>query len=648
MFQSTNKVMPLNNTLVVLAIHLLSKSMKSCFKTLIAKANILMLWQCVAFVCVIHTNQLSAQSIELDRKTKPVPTFFFKDTDNKIGIDDILKGDISFNPQTDDSVDDLDATYWIRLDFKDELDTLTTHKLWHLRTSVLSQATMYYWNENSVQQKSFGQFNNKEEEKGSLIYYNGASFEIGDLINNRYLYIKAKMYFPFSRTIKFRYLSYESNRFYTKYYTEQDINKITPSHYYFGACSIIFLTFLVIYMNIKKSEFLFYALYVLFSLIYLSGYSISALHYFFASKATFWIIVVSQILINLFYLIFAKFYLNTPKHYPLLNNIINIVIGILLVFIILDAFSYYNSFYKVQENILDFQRGLMTLFGVFSMLYLLSKPKDMLVIFIVVGSFIYMTGALGYLFIGNKNYMMVGSIVEILIFSLGLAYKIKLDYEDRLNLQKEISAKEISAKRAQMNPHFIFNSLNSIQHLILQNNKKSALKYLSKFSKLTRNVLESSHLTTVTLDEEISVIKSYLELESLRFDNSFNYSIVIDDNLDIANIEIPLMLLQPYVENALIHGLIVKKEGEKNLSIRFLKADDHCTIVIEDNGIGRHSKIAEYKKNDKKSRGMEITEKRLLMLNSEEQINNSVEIIDKYDSNGRPSGTKVIIRIHNP
>ncbi len=647
MFQSTNKVIPVNNTKVVLAIHLFSKSMKSCFETTIVKANILMTCLGLAFVFVIHTNRLFAQNIELDRKTKPVPTYFFKDTDNKIRIDDVLKGDVKFNPQTDDSVDDLDATYWIRLDFKDELDTLMTQKLWHLRTSVLSEATMYYWHENSVQQKSFGQFNNKEK-KGSLIYYNGASFEIGDLIQNRYLYIKAKMYFPFSRTIKFRYLSNESNRFYTQYYTQQDINKITPSHYYFGACSIIFLTFLVIYMNIKKLEFLFYALYVLFSLIYLSSYSMPALHYFFASKATFWIIVVSQILINLFYLIFSKFYLNTPKHYPLLNNIINIVIGILLVFIMLHAFTYYNSFYKLQENILNFQRGLMTLFGVFSMLYLLSKPKDMLVIFIVVGSFIYMTGALGYLFIGKKIYMMVGSIVEILIFSLGLAYKIKLDYEDRLNLQKEVSAKEISAKRAQMNPHFIFNSLNSIQHLILQNNKESALKYLSKFSKLTRNVLESSHLTTVTLDEEISVIKSYLELESLRFDNSFNYSIVIDDNLDVANIEIPLMLLQPFVENALIHGLIGKKEGEKNLSIRFLKADNHCTIVIEDNGIGRHSKKAKHKRNGKKSRGMEITEKRLRMLNSEEQINNSVEIIDKYDSNGQPSGTKVIVRIHNP
>jgi len=290
----------------------------------------------------------------------------------------------------------------------------------------------------------------------------------------------------------------------------------------------------------------------------------------------------------------------------------------------------------------------MTLFGVFSMIYLLYKPKDMLVIFIVMGSFIYMVGALGYLFTVNKHYMMVGSILEILIFSLGLAYKIKLDYEDKLDLQKEVSAKEISAKSAQMNPHFIFNSLNSIQHLILKNDKVSALTYLSKFGKLTRNVLESSHMATVTLAEEISLLKSYLELESLRFDNSFEYLIEIDQNIETENVEVPLMLIQPFVENALIHGLIGKKTGVKKLTLRFLKDDDFYVIQIEDNGIGRHSLQNASGKIQQKSRGMEITEKRLKMLNTQEQNKNSVEIIDKYDSNGQPSGTKVIIRIHNP
>jgi len=243
---------------------------------------------------------------------------------------------------------------------------------------------------------------------------------------------------------------------------------------------------------------------------------------------------------------------------------------------------------------------------------------------------------------------MVGSILEILVFSLGLAYKIKLDYEDKLDLQKEVSAKEISAKSAQMNPHFIFNSLNSIQHLILKNDKVSALTYLSKFGKLTRNVLESSHMATVTLAEEISLLKSYLELESLRFDNSFEYLIEIDQNIETENVEVPLMLIQPFVENALIHGLIGKKTGVKKLTLRFLKDDDFYVIQIEDNGIGRHSLQNASGKIQQKSRGMEITEKRLKMLNTQEQNKNSVEIIDKYDSNGQPSGTKVIIRIHNP
>ncbi len=648
MFQSTHKIiLSNNNSSVVFPIYISSRSIILYCRGLIHSLKKLAFWACLTFTLVIQLNILSAQNISLDRQTQEIPSYFFKDVDNNLSIDDILGGDFVFKPITDGSIDDLDASYWIQLDFEDELDTLATQKLWRLRTTIFSEATLYYLSENSIKQKSFGQFNNSNK-NSSFVYSNGVPFENKNLISGRYLYVKIQTYFRFSRTLQFSYLCHDSNRFYTEYYSEQDIKKLTPSLFYLGACSIIFLTFLVIYLNTKKPEFLFYALYVFFSAIYLSGYNIPVLHSFFESKIGFWIIIVSQILINLFYLIFAKLYLDTSKYYPLLNGIIKMVVLVLLLLISSHVFTYFFAFYEAQENILDFQRGLMTLFGVFSMIYLLYKPKDMLVIFIVMGSFIYMVGALGYLFTVNKHYMMVGSILEILVFSLGLAYKIKLDYEDKLDLQKEVSAKEISAKSAQMNPHFIFNSLNSIQHLILKNDKVSALTYLSKFGKLTRNVLESSHMATVTLAEEISLLKSYLELESLRFDNSFEYLIEIDQNIETENVEVPLMLIQPFVENALIHGLIGKKTGVKKLTLRFLKDDDFYVIQIEDNGIGRHSLQNASGKIQQKSRGMEITEKRLKMLNTQEQNKNSVEIIDKYDSNGQPSGTKVIIRIHNP
>ncbi|MBR9853208.1 MAG: hypothetical protein GYB37_01330 [Algicola sp.] len=434
----------------------------------------------------------------------------------------------------------------------------------------------------------------------------------------------------------------------TLYNTDQQLRQLTPLIFYFGACCTVFLTFLSTYINIHKREFLFFSLHILFSAIYLIDYNIPELSFIFESKLLTWATIVSSILFHIFYLLFAKFYLNTPLNYPSINIGIDYTIISLLVLIILDFFAYFNSAIKTHEFILLAHNSIIYVLYLFGLIYLLFKFKDILVRFFVFGSLMFVLSTFFYLLSSNKNLIMVGSIMEILIFSLGLAYKIKLDYEEKLNLQQEVSVKEIIALRSQMNPHFIFNSLNSIQHLILKNDRVSALSYLSKFSKLTRNVLESSHLTLVSLDEEISVIKSYLELESLRFDNSFKYTIEIEDRLDIENIEIPLMLIQPFVENALIHGLIEKKEGEKNLSIRFLREENYCLIIIEDNGIGRHHKKRIFKKSCQKSRGMEITEKRLQLLNTMEQSKNSVEIVDKYDSTGKPIGTKAVIKIHNP
>ncbi|BDW92717.1 hypothetical protein MACH07_15490 [Flagellimonas marinaquae] len=608
---------------------------------------VLLTWVFFVLWFISPLQLITAQQISDDREVTMIQSSYLKDQSNLLEIEDILQHDYSFTPFTTNPIDNLDATYWIRLDLKKDRETLCTQKQWSLRSPSLSEATLFSEYGDEIEEYKFGKFNSTEKQS-SLLYNNGAPFDKEGLFFDRYLYVKIKTYFPVAQPLKFHYLPNVSNRFYTDYYTDMDLRTIAPSLYYLGACSMICIMFLVIYFTILKTEFLFYSLYVLFSIIYLAGNNVPELYIFFNSKYTFWINVISQIFINLFYLIFAKLYLNTKKNYTFLNSIINIVIAVLIVLIILHFIAYFLSYYQFQDQILDVQRGFMTIWGLFSMTYLAFKYKDSLVIFIVLGSFIYMIGALAYLFSGDKNYMMTGLIIEILIFSLGLGYKIKLDYMDRLNLQKEVFSKEIVAKQAQMNPHFIFNSLSSIQHLIIQNDKMSALNYLSKFSKLTRNVLESSHLTTVTLDEEISVIKSYLELESLRFDSSFQYRINVAENLDTENVNIPLMLVQPFVENALIHGLIGKKEGKKEVEIRIYNKDGFCVIEVEDNGVGRHNKNRVLNKTGQKSRGMQITQKRLQLLNNGQPNKNTVEIVDKYDANSQSKGTKVILKIHNP
>ncbi len=201
------------------------------------------------------------------------------------------------------------------------------------------------------------------------------------------------------------------------------------------------------------------------------------------------------------------------------------------------------------------------------------------------------------------------------------------------------------ALRKQMNPHFIFNSLNSIQSFILQNDKLSANIYLSKFAGLMRKVLENSQHEYVTLTEEIEVLKLYVELEQQRFDDTFTCIWDIPEDEDIMDCRIPPLILQPYVENAIWHGLL-HKLGDRTLTIRVRKEADILVCVVEDNGIGREAAAAVRRHREKgKSLGTQITRKRIEILNS---LNNSgigVTYTDLTDNDGKASGTSVGVSI---
>ncbi len=227
----------------------------------------------------------------------------------------------------------------------------------------------------------------------------------------------------------------------------------------------------------------------------------------------------------------------------------------------------------------------------------------------------------------NKRIVYLSLITALLLISAGLLFfglrnKIKSNRELHektvlISEQKELIGQmnqelEKRMLRAQMNPHFIFNSLNSIQYLINTDDKKNALKYLSKFAKLLRQVLESSINISLSLKEEIQLLKIYVELESLRFDNSFKYTFTVDKNLDVEEYEVPMLLVQPYIENAIIHGLM-PKEGEKKLKIIFNDKDEYIECIIEDNGVGI-TKKSEGTTIQRPSRGMSITAKRIEML----------------------------------
>lgn len=243
----------------------------------------------------------------------------------------------------------------------------------------------------------------------------------------------------------------------------------------------------------------------------------------------------------------------------------------------------------------------------------------------------------------NRTIWIVVSVIILSFFII--AYFL---YRQRLlTKEKRIVTLEQDMLRAQMNPHFIFNALNSIKHYIINNEQKNAVHYLNKFSKLVRKILESSQVKEITLEEELATMDLYLNIENIRFSNEIQYEFKVDDSLNLSTIKVPPLVLQPFLENALWHGLSAKK-GEKKVVISVFKhANDFIQIDIEDNGIGRtaSAKIKSAKTINKKSIGIELTKERLQ--NFIKDFNNpfSLQFKDLFDDNKNALGTKVALRI---
>lgn len=236
-----------------------------------------------------------------------------------------------------------------------------------------------------------------------------------------------------------------------------------------------------------------------------------------------------------------------------------------------------------------------------------------------------------------------------LIFFLvsGGLYWIIKDRVSKLVTEKELAIFKLQALRSQMNPHFIFNALNSIQHFIIKNESRFALDYLTKFSNLVRKILDNSMNNKITLSDEIAFLKEYVEIESLRFSKPIEFKINTAKNLELDLIEIPSMLIQPYVENAIIHGLMNKTDNENcKLEIDFKVRGKYLKCEIVDNGVGREAAMDVKKKLDskRKSHGLSITKKRLETLNRYKK-NLAVQILDLKNAQGEVGGTMVALSI---
>ncbi len=577
----------------------------------------------------------------------PIPFTIYQTPSDTTSVETLLSADSLFQNSVDltykKSKKDI---FWLKIDLLEYGDYFNKNDSLYLYTGNFFEVSLYYIEDGVIAQRNYG-YLNRDAPQPQLSYH-GVLLTKENLIHKHFVLLKINQFMPGKsiNDIKIQLVDYQ-DYFQKASLVKNHISyKSSIVYLFIGAFLFIFLFSIITYITSKSLDFLFYSLYIFSLLLYLgkSAYGLEEQFNSDYSKLALWVHSVLQIFINLFYIAFAKYYLNTQENYPKLNKAL-LIIGLVLIGFIsaISLTAFFNEF-DFHYKLMNLHRLVMTLFALACFIYLMIYAKNLLAYIILIGSFGFLAGSLSMLFTLNKNYMIAGAVFEALLFGLGLAYKLKEAHQEKLRLEQTVFKNKISALRAQMNPHFIFNSLNSIQHLIIANKREAAVKYLNKFSLLMRNLLETSIEKSIVLSEEINLLRKYLELESLRFDHSFTYTIEVDASLNPDLIEVPMLVVQPFVENALVHGLLPKKEGVKTLRVGFKKENNILICEVEDNGIGRQASqnSITYLKSKKKSRGIEITSKRLSIQNP--FIENQITFEDLVDESGAAIGTKVIIK----
>ncbi|MEO6254673.1 MAG: histidine kinase [Ferruginibacter sp.] len=233
-------------------------------------------------------------------------------------------------------------------------------------------------------------------------------------------------------------------------------------------------------------------------------------------------------------------------------------------------------------------------------------------------------------------------IIAVLFIARKRIIIIREKEQQKTALNKTLAELETKMLRSQMNPHFIFNSLNSVQKYIWENKEEDAAEYLARFAKLIRAILENSRKETVSLQEEIRVMKLYIELEHRRSNAHFDYTIRVDESLQQDHVQMPPLLMQPFIENAIWHGLN-KKPTKGHLAVSVMQKNEQLVCIIDDDGVGRQQK--KYRNTEEnKPLGLEITQQRINRLMETTKQNASVVIEDKTEA-GMAIGTRVIISL---
>ncbi len=571
----------------------------------------------------------------------------FFETSDSLSFDQILilSQKRQFNPWAEGDLSQTEVSYWVEIDLEDFLNELEGFDSLYFYPYGYEIMDLYLQNSKGVQRIESDRYYNNIFDR--IQYQSTQYFKISksQLVDNQQLflrleYVRSKI--DLTR-LRFRFSTPAGHNLLTRYISANSFKSQLLAYFFLGVAAVLMIFNLILFFNMKERQYIYYGVFLLFQLMYYSQIS-PLLASFFGYESRhfyFWIGTVSQVLINLSYLLFIRHFLDFKVTLPRFDKVVTgIAILLIIIASLVGVIIWLNPYSELQEHVMNGQRLFMAAFAFGGVVYLWKVYPNKLVYFVIAGTVVFTTGALMTMFLFNLDYMVAGSAIESTIFALGLSYKIKTITQENQKAQLESLSSKLGALRAQINPHFIFNSLSSIQYLIQSEQKTKALSYLTKFSKFVRQVLENSIDVNVTLEKEIELLKVYLDLEALRFDHAFEYHFEMPEEDSLIFQEVPLMIIQPFVENAVKHGLMPSPKDEKHLWLRF-KEDEHFIFCeVEDNGIGR--KAAKERKNKTRhrpSRGLMLTEERLKLSNSWKEDVQYIEFKDLAQ------GTLVIIKI---
>ncbi len=535
-------------------------------------------------------------------------------------------------------------TYWYLIDLA-EVDLSFADK-WYVSFNYFDDIMMYYGNSDTLKVRKAGKL---QQERNTGVRDNtDIPFTSDELVEGRYLYAQVR---HVSRRTLLSIPLYKNDftiDFFTGHFSRGYLLRQIPYYIFLGGMLLMFFYFIGFYFMYRDSLFIHYSVYLLALILYIGArtHLIQEVFRNTMPLAAYIFNDVIQVLVNVFYLKFAQIFLNAETDFPKLNKAIRYAISILVAVVVLQlTILIINPFSTAEHYIIYLQRYFMIVFSLGSYIYILRNYKKKVVLFLISGSFFYLTGAVLAMIYWELKFLMAGTAIEIFIFSLGIGYRIKKVEIEKKSIEAEITQVKLTALRAQMNPHFIFNSLNSIRAYVISSETKKASDYLNKFARLIRLILHYSSKDTISLKEELEALTLYIELEQMRYRDDFGFELNVAPGINTDKLYVPPLILQPYVENAIGHGL-APKNGDKKLLVEVEKSEGKLLFTIRDNGVGRnYSRIIRTKANpEHKSVAMELTRKRIDLVSNNSTENENITIIDLMDA-GQPSGTLVKLKL---